>query len=131
MIDLTGSTLVRGLASSTLEDALATREITLEDVFVKARAHDVEAVHAILEADFDVDTQDENGNTLLHVAAQQVDIELCKLLVERCVVGCSFACCCCAWVYRARAPACVGSVFLQRDACVCLRDDFQGACSTV
>ena len=50
---------------------------------MKARANDVEAVHALLEADFDVDSQDEHGNTLLHIAAQQVDIELCKLLVER------------------------------------------------
>ena len=83
IIDLTGNTLVRDMASSTLEDALQTRELSTDDVFTKARANDVDAIHAILEADFDVGTQDENGNTLLHVAAQQVDIELCKLLVEK------------------------------------------------
>mgnify|MGYP000474390813 CR=1 FL=1 len=52
--------------------SVQTKEISTDDVFSKARANDIEAVQAILEADFDIDSVDENGNTLLHVAAQQV-----------------------------------------------------------
>lgn len=81
-VDLTKFQIMDQLEIDDMGAAIERGEIDIDAIFLKGSTHQVRAIKSFIQAGFPVDSKDKHGNTLLHVACEQVDIEMAQMLVQ-------------------------------------------------